>query len=311
MKLLTFLTLNLLLTLSAQAVRETRNGADVFDYSSQGEGYKFFDILEYGDSFNPKDDLPEFRLIQKQIDDIKVFAPKTAHFLEYIFNEVPILWSFVEPELKSVPATGDTKLIITYQKIQAAISDVRHYTVQINKNVWKQLSEMSRAFLILHEALWFADRAEAAYEYFNPYASFHYPKLDNSNINFDYSIDIEIDNFPRKKPESDRRVILAASDVVNLNDVTTTSTDIRRQTGYLMQTRFSNKSPKYRSAMRRFLCANTGSVNSSTRVFVRSSSNPNKDYVSWIMNSTFKVEWDNKPPFMSDKAPLCTIIRNE
>lgn len=297
-----FVFLVLLTSQLALAGPRVGNGGDAFDYQTTGQGYQYFDILEYGESFEPSD-LPEYILIADRLKELESIAPKTAKFLESLFLSPWILWSFVEPSLVEVPPTGSSKLIITSQRVQAAIADTQKYTVQINKNVWQTLDAKSRAFLLLHEALWFADRSTMAYQYLNEEASF----LDFHQRGYggwSATVNVEkLPDFPFKSKALHRR----AANVVNLNSIDTTSADIRRQTGFLLGKSFSEHDDASLRAVSNFICSNSGSVNLQTNVLFTARNAPGFIFkVNWFLVRSLK-----EAPYGSDKTALCTILQSE
>lgn len=142
-------------------VQADPQGGDVFDATLSGEGFLFFDTVEYGDSFDPAQ-LPEFEIVDSRLKSLASFLPQTVQFLRDTLAVAH--WSFVKPSLVSQATTGSSHLIITYQKIQAALTDAQRLTVQINKDVWSQLTADSRAYLIVHQLIWLAELSNKGYE---------------------------------------------------------------------------------------------------------------------------------------------------
>lgn len=304
MKKMFFMLMMSMFTFSSYA-GDKGNGGDVFDYNSTGEGYKFFDAMEYGESFEPKS-LPEFKMIQEQLDDLKVIAPQTVNFLEQIFSSYNILWSFVEPSLVDSPPTGESKLILTKDRVQAALSDVKKQTVQINQKVWNGLSPKSRAFLILHEALWFADRSEVAFLILNPNAKMtsRYACSYNDRGYGDQFIISKSDDASKEK-----EIHKKYSNLVCDDQSTSTSADIRRQTGFLMGKNFKGASKEISKQIAGFICNNSGR-NSSGILYTIIDKRQRKEviesyYAEGYMVTTFEKD------FYAKRAPLCTLLSNE
>lgn len=293
----------LMLSLASHA-GDKGNGGDVFDYSSTGEGYKFFDAMEYGESFEPKS-LPEFKMIQEQLDDLKVIAPNTVSFLEQIFSSYNILWSFVEPNLVDSPPTGESKLILTKDRVQAALSDVKKQTIQINQKVWNGLSPKSRAFLILHEALWFTDRSEVAFLILNPEAKMTSRYTCSSQGIYGREFSINKSDSATKEDKIHEYV----SNLVCEDMMTSTSADIRRQTGFLMGKNFKGASLGASKQIARFIC-NNSSQYSGDILYTIIDKRKRKEATKSYRSEGYRVNAFGKNYF-STKAPLCTLLSNE
>lgn len=233
---------------------EGGHGGDVFDVSASGQGYQFWDVVEYGDAFHPSD-LPEYVLIAKQFEIVKAKAPKTGAFLEFIMRNGG-LWSFVDPKLQELPPTGNSKLIITYNKVQAAITDVGTKTIQINRAIWNELPPRSRAFLLVHEALWIAEKSDLAFRYIDPkfmlvrtLAERPCPGADApsewNTLNEGYTLWVG-------ETRDVKRTL------INLDDISTTSANIRAMTGFLMNPSLNEYSLE---GVANILGSNTGRVN--------------------------------------------------
>lgn len=138
-------------------------GGDVFEVNPNGAGYVTWDTLEYGEEFLPGT-LAVYSKIKNRIDAIRKYAPHTAAVIQTAFEPSSLLWAWVDVPLKKVKPTGETKLVLTYKRVQAAISDVAGRTVQINREIWeKHLNDEQRTQLLMHEAVWFARLSEEAY----------------------------------------------------------------------------------------------------------------------------------------------------
>lgn len=223
-----------LLSWNIQAGGLDGGGGDVFDKTSSGEGYQFFDVLEYGKSFSPED-LPEYQLVKDQFDKLEKKAPRTITFLRKVMKQN--LWSFVKPALKDFKASGGSNLVITYKKVQADITVPEKHTTQINQDVWDLLSREARAWLLVHASLWAAELASSSYHLFDKDVVF--------------------------EPEDPNPWKLTSFHFINLKDITTTSENIRALTGFFMSPVISQESYSL-DDMVTFVEANSGRVNSNT-----------------------------------------------
>lgn len=226
-------------------------GGDAFDLSSQGQPLQMWDTIEYGKPFHPTD-LPEYELIQKQIAILKPKAPKTAAFLEYLFKDAA-MWFFVKPKLKNTPATGESSLdpsILTFEKIQAAATNPERKLIQINEGVWNKLDPAARAFLLLHEALWLATKADVAYLHAYPKA-----KLCRTVKTLHPTSNSPETDCARYTHYVGRSVV---DDLINLDDTDVKSSDIRALTGILMNPDLDRYSV---SSLARLVQSNSGKVN--------------------------------------------------
>lgn len=137
---------------SAQASKFVGNGGDAFE-TANGQ-VKIFDEIEYSEAFHPVDEPAYQNIILPQIQKLAKRLPATAAYLKFIFEQ-GAMWFLVDAKLKNIDATGTTNLIVTSNKIQAAVT--KNGITQISRDVKNRLSEQSFAFLMLHEALWSAD----------------------------------------------------------------------------------------------------------------------------------------------------------
>jgi len=158
----------------AQATKFVGNGGDAFEV---GDGkIKIFDEIEYSRAFYPPDEPAYQTIILPQIEKLSKRLPVVAAYLKFIF-EHGAMWYIVDAKLKDVDASGSTNLILTSNKIQAAVT--KNGITQISRDVKDKLSIESFAFLMLHEALWSADADPKIMQLFGPMASVNMTEGDD------------------------------------------------------------------------------------------------------------------------------------
>jgi len=220
--LLIILTVTAALGASAYASGEASGGGDAFDQSSDGGGYAFFDVLEYGQPIPSS--LPEFRELETRLDRLNSKLPSAVGFIRRVIADQS--WFFVKPKLKSVNASGQSNLVLTYNKVQAAITSPSTLITQINKRVWDSLDEQSRIYLLLHEAMWAVILSDRAIDEFTKaYCLAHPDEICDPSAAGHFGRFTDVRNLR-----------------VNLDDIVVTSEEIRTLTGILLSSRTTDES---------------------------------------------------------------------
>ena len=254
--------LALALTLAPAAARATGgdigHGAHLIEVGNTADNktaWQLWDSVEGGDPFSPTE-VPEYAVIRLQLQALAVTMPQTAAILTAIFESGAVQWRWVEPEIKELPATGETWLRITNNRTQLALSDSRRQTVQISKKLMAALKPEIRPVVLMHEAVWLAETTQFAFSLVNPQIHTVWDpgtplngRLDNPSTRVKCASD-----FP--------------PDVVVLTSVTSTSDTVRNLTNYFMSPVLTHATAQTTAGVSSFVIANGGTFKPGNRYTV-------------------------------------------